>query len=45
MSFKHPGDAFDRSQATPDRPAVPAVKEALGLCGAKTAPEFSEEFL
>jgi hypothetical protein len=44
MSFEHPGDLFDRSQATPGRPAVPAVKEPLGLCGGKTAPEFSEKF-
>ena len=45
MSFKHPGDLFDRSQPRADRPAVPAIKEAFGLCGVKTAPEFSEEFL
>ena len=45
MSFEHPGDVFDRSQPTPDRPAVPAIKEAFGLCGVKTAPEFSEKFL
>src|SRR4029077_3390601 len=44
MSSEHPGDVFDRSQPTADRPAVPAVKEALGLCGVKTAPEFSEKF-
>src|SRR5215468_7694232 len=45
MSFEHPGNVFDRSQPTPDRPAVPAIKEALGLSGVKTAPEFSEKFL
>ena len=45
MSFEHPGDDFDRSQPTPDRPAVPAIKEVFGLCGVKTAPEFSEKFL
>ena len=45
MSFEHPGDFFDWSQATPDGPAVPALKETFGLCGVKTAPEFSEEFL
>ena len=45
MSFEHPGDVFNRSQPTTDRPAVPAIKEALGLCGVKAAPEFSEKFL
>jgi hypothetical protein len=45
MSFERPGDVFDRSQPTSDRPAVPAIKEALGFCGVKRAPEFSEKFL
>ena len=29
VSFEHPGNVFDRSQPTADRPAVPAIKEAL----------------
>ena len=43
MGFEHPGDVFNWSQPTPDCPAVPAIKEALGFCGVKTAPEFSEK--
>jgi len=45
MDFEHSGDVFNRSQPTADRPAVPAIKEAFGLCGVKTAPKFSEKFL
>src|SRR5215831_6137239 len=43
MGFEHPRDVFNRRQPTPDRPAVPAIKEALGLRGVKTAQEFSEK--
>jgi hypothetical protein len=45
MSFEHSGDVFDRNEPTPDRPAVQAIKGALGLSGLETAPEFSEKFL
>ena len=45
MSFEHSGDVFDRNEPTPDRPAIQAIKGALGLSGVKTAPEFSEKFL
>ena len=45
MNFEHSRDVFNWSEPTADRPAVPAIKEAFGLRGVKTAPEFSEEFL
>ena len=45
LDFERSGDVFNWSQPTTDRPAVPAIKKAIGLCGIKTAPELSKKFL